>query len=219
MGLELDHLFLLCDAGAPEAEALIERGISEGTPNTHPGQGTANRRFFFRNAYLELLWIADSGEARTEAVRRTMLWERWSGRKTGACPVGIVLRQDGETEPLPFPTGTYKASYLPPTVSIEVAEDRALEQPAVFCLRSSEQSPSRRGPGPARHALPIEELTGVRLGYPGGNDPSQALRSLAARDLLEFDAAAELLLTLTFDRGKAQGEADLRPRLPLLLRW
>jgi hypothetical protein len=30
----------------------------------HPGQGTANRRFFFANAFLELLWIADEEEVR-----------------------------------------------------------------------------------------------------------------------------------------------------------
>jgi hypothetical protein len=28
----------------------------EDSSNTHPGQGTANRQFFFNNAYLELLW-------------------------------------------------------------------------------------------------------------------------------------------------------------------
>jgi hypothetical protein len=33
--------------------------LTEGTPNIHPGQGTANRRFFFRNAMLELLWVND----------------------------------------------------------------------------------------------------------------------------------------------------------------
>lgn len=57
MTVELNHLFVCTAAGAPEAEALKAFGLTEGTPNTHPGQGTSNRRFFFRNAMLKLLWV------------------------------------------------------------------------------------------------------------------------------------------------------------------
>ena len=63
--MELDRLFLLCDAGAPEAEALVRLGLHEGQANTHPGQGTACRRFFFGDAYLELLWVYDEREVRS----------------------------------------------------------------------------------------------------------------------------------------------------------
>jgi hypothetical protein len=40
--------------------------MAEGEPNTHPGQGTACRRFFFRNAFLELVWVRDPAEAQGE---------------------------------------------------------------------------------------------------------------------------------------------------------
>jgi len=43
----LDHVFILCSPGAPESGALNRLGLTEGSPNTHPGQGTACRRFFF----------------------------------------------------------------------------------------------------------------------------------------------------------------------------
>jgi hypothetical protein len=43
------------DRWAPEAERIAAFGLCEGPSNVHPGQGTANRRFFFRNAMLELL--------------------------------------------------------------------------------------------------------------------------------------------------------------------
>lgn len=48
----LDHIFICVQPGASEAEALIDFGLTEGSPNRHQGQGTANRRFFFRNAFL-----------------------------------------------------------------------------------------------------------------------------------------------------------------------
>jgi len=50
LSFAIDHVFVMCSPGAPEAAALIRAGLTEGSANTHPGQGTANRRFFFRDA-------------------------------------------------------------------------------------------------------------------------------------------------------------------------
>jgi len=60
MSVEIDHVFVCRSAGAPEADFLIKHGLLEGSGNSHPGPGTANRRFFFSNAYLELLWVANA---------------------------------------------------------------------------------------------------------------------------------------------------------------
>ena len=57
MAPRLHHVFVTTAPGAPEAEALIELGMVEGSSNTHPGQGTANRRFFFEDMGLELLFL------------------------------------------------------------------------------------------------------------------------------------------------------------------
>src|SRR5260221_1639892 len=78
--VELDHIFICTSVGAPEAARLAALGLTEGGGNSHTGQGTANRRFFFHNAYLELLWVHDAAEAKSEPSRRTRLWDRWSGR-------------------------------------------------------------------------------------------------------------------------------------------
>jgi hypothetical protein len=84
MGIELDHLFVCTAPGAPEAEKLVQVGLREGVPNNHPGQGTANRRFDFVNAMIELIWVSDAKEAQSPRARRTLLWERWS--------VGLLTR-------------------------------------------------------------------------------------------------------------------------------
>ena len=65
MSLRLDHFFILAEAAS--ADRLIDLGLREGTPNSHPGQGTANRRFFLANAMLEILYIRDAQEARNGA--------------------------------------------------------------------------------------------------------------------------------------------------------
>jgi hypothetical protein len=55
MKVELDHVFICVDRWAPEAEQTAAFGLCERPSDVHPGQGTANRRFFFPNAMLELL--------------------------------------------------------------------------------------------------------------------------------------------------------------------
>src|SRR6266705_2850427 len=73
MTSEFDHVFICVSVGGEEAGALAAFGLTEGTPNVHPGQGTACRRFFFANNYLELLWVSNAGEAQSEAIQPTHL--------------------------------------------------------------------------------------------------------------------------------------------------
>jgi len=118
---QLDHVMLFCAAGAPEAEALRSHGFLEGSGQSHPGQGTRNRRFSFANAYLELVWVDDEALARSDLVRPTQLWERWHRRGADVCPFGLVFRPgSGPTAP-PFPAWSYHPPYLPPDLSIDVA--------------------------------------------------------------------------------------------------
>lgn len=124
MTFELDHLFIWTDIGADEAERLVSFGLVEGTSNTHPGQGTTNRRFFFHNAMLELLWVHDPEEAQSERIRPTQLWERWENRHHGVCPFGICLRPAlGFGNTVAFSSWAYHPPYLPNTLSIEVGKN------------------------------------------------------------------------------------------------
>jgi Glyoxalase-like domain len=110
MSIELDHVFICCSADA--ATGLTAFGLTEGAGNVHPGQGTSCRRFFFHNAYLELLWVSDPSEAQSETTRPTCLWERWTGRDEGACPFGLGFRPGpGDDHKAPFATWEYH----PPT--------------------------------------------------------------------------------------------------------
>jgi hypothetical protein len=89
MTIALDHVFIFCDECGPEAESLLGIGLIEGSRNVHPGQGTSNRRFFFRGGFLELLWVSNPEEAQSSLTAPTKLWPRWAARKQGACPFGM----------------------------------------------------------------------------------------------------------------------------------
>jgi Glyoxalase-like domain len=113
MRMELDHVFVCTAPGAPEAERLLQFGLHEGPPNQHLGPGTANRRFAFANAMIELLWVSDATEAQNQSTRRTLLWERWSGREHNASPFGICLRPIDSQDTTPaFQGWEYRPAYL-----------------------------------------------------------------------------------------------------------
>jgi Glyoxalase-like domain len=216
----LDHVFVCCSVGAPEADTLAGLGLKEGSRNTHPGQGTACRRFFFQNAYLELLWVSDPREAQSKTVRPTRLWDRWFNRGEAACPFGIVLRPAAEAADCdpPFPTWAYRPSYLPPQIAIEIARDTPLSEPEFFYL-GFQRGRARPGQEPVTHAVPASELTGVRIWGLTSGPRSPAATAVQAAGLVTLDKADHYLMELTFDGGSHAGSADLRPDLPLILRW
>lgn len=126
MEVEPDHVFICVDRRAPEAEQSCCVWPLRRTSHVHPGQGTANRRFFFRNAMLE---FAPAGKnslgARSEVTAPMQLWERWSGRESGACPFGILVRSsNNDTARAPFPAQEYRPPvWLPRDVRIYVPRD------------------------------------------------------------------------------------------------
>lgn len=220
MNLELDHIFIMCAPDAPEVSALSAMGLREGAGNTHPGQGTACRRFFFRNAYLEFVWVCDPVEAQSDATRRTRLWERWSARQEGACPFGVVLcpaRETAVARP-PFATWSYRPSYLPPGLAIETAIDTPLTEPEFFFLGFGRHG-GRIGKAPNQHAIKLEDITKVRIGTPAAGPRTEAGRWAEASGLVAFGAADYYVLELTFDGAVEGGHADMRPGLPLVLTW
>jgi hypothetical protein len=214
----VDHVFVCCSPGGGEADALARLGLLEGSLNTHPGQGTACRRFFFSNAYLELLWVTDPREAQTEAVLPTRLYERWSKRGQDASPFGVVLRPSAgaaEMRP-PFASWSYRAPYLPPQISIDIARDTLLSDPEFFYL-AFQGVRARGGQEPLEHGLPVRVLTGVTISRPDG-PPSPAAEALYAAGVIALRRADQHLMELRFHDGN-RGSADLRPILPLILRW
>jgi hypothetical protein len=166
VSIALDHVFVCCAEGAPEAQLLLDIGLREGSGNTHRGQGTANRRFFFAGGYLELIWVADPDEARSARTARTRLWERCSGRRAGVAPFGVGFGPTGaETPAPPFPARAYRPQYLPADRVIYFAEGTTLQEPELFYLAW----PNPRaavGTQPIDHRIPLFELLSVSAGLP-----------------------------------------------------
>jgi hypothetical protein len=212
VAVELDHVFICVTRGAPEAEGLVRFGLCEGTPNSHPGQGTANSRFFFRNAMLELPWVENSIDAQSEQTAPTQLWERWSGRHDGTCPFGIIVRPaNNESTLAPFPALEYLPIWLAPELRIYVAPS-GLEEPLSifmpFLRRLQHEQRFVEHPNGARDITSLMLTTPVPL-------QSFAAQTLVERAIFVSQTGPEFLLTIEIDNGLRQEQIDFRPLLPL----
>lgn len=217
MTLILDHAFITCAIQAPEAAALVKLGFIEGSCNSHPGQGTANRRFFFDNFMLELLWVENPTEASSAQTRRSRLWERWSGRESRFSRFGVFYRPaDDGGSPAPFPTFSYHPSYLPSGMTIEIAQGTALEEPELFVLpfmRHDEPRPHE----PVAHALPVRHIYGLSVGLPKVDQLTEASRLARDAKLLTYFESADPVLEIQFSSASRE-IIDLTPTLPLIFR-
>jgi hypothetical protein len=202
---ELDHLFVWTAEGAPEAKLLIDSGLTEGTPNKHPGQGTANRRFFFNNAFIELLWVHNKEEAQSE--RALHFWERWSGRNTGACPFGFIFRpQDRDGCDPPFATWEYRPAYLPENLSILVGKNaERLNEPMLFCMPFGRRPDSflQGSRELLTHKSGVSEIRELRLSLPAVDLLSDVLQAAVSARLINLQSGSQFKLEIAFDGSQS----------------
>jgi hypothetical protein len=222
MTYEIDHLFICASVGAPEADRLVEFGLTEGSPNVHQGQGTANRRFFFHNSMLELLWVSNPDEARGDIARRTHLWDRWEGRNKKCSPYGVCLRpsSSGDIKP-PFSAWEYHPPYLPDDLVIHIGEGTSLTEPMWFFLAYGQRPDvvESNRQQPVDHPIGVCELTCIRIASPCSDALSSTAESVIQTGSISMSPGYEHLLELTFDGNCGGQQEDFRPELPLVFKW
>lgn len=211
--MQVDHVFIRVAPGGAEAEALRAFGLSEGTPNSHPGQGTANRRFFFANAFLELLWLADEAQAASPATAPTRLRERLSD--DSASPFGVCFRPTAERPEPPFQTFAYRPAYLPSGLRIEIASEAPLSEPMWFFFSAASAPAGWEGGRrqPLQHAAGLQRLSAMKLTQPAA--PS----AVALATGIAIANGDSHLLELTFDHAARGLSHDFRPALPLVVHY
>ena len=214
MNLFLDHIFIITQPGAPEAERLSEIGLVEGSSNVHPGQGTSNRRFFLYGFTIELLYVSDEEEATTGSGRGLGILSRW--RDIEASPFGIVVRvSDKETSPA-FPGWRYTPDYFDGKMSFHVGKNSdLLHEPLCICMPPSLPAPA---PVPTEYANPDWQLTSLEIDMPT-EKPSEALKHFAAIDGIHLHFGKPHKMTMKFNNSATGSIENFFPELPLIIEW
>lgn len=230
--VELDHVFLMVTPGAPERAALEKLGFRIAPAiNRHAGQGTASATIEFVNGFFEMTWpdssvpVAEGKEYLRDRWRQRMEW-----RTRGRSPVSIGLRRRSATnDSLPFPTYPITAPWLPPGSAIQrltpltdslgaalFVGPRALVIPPdsniAALIRGGE------GAWPLRHPNGCRRITGCRVIAPP-RALNQSTRMLDRWNVVQFLPGDEWCVELILDRGRKGKRSDLRPELPLIVRY
>jgi hypothetical protein len=230
--VRFDHLWIVVQPGAPERAALERAGFRlDPAVNRHEGQGTASITAEFQNAFLELIWPDESVpvnpglERGAEKFRQRSLW-----RISGWSPIGINLHYAGAAPaPLPVPVWTISLPWMESGAALTMLMPRddtrspAMSiHPRPLPVPTDANAQMIRARGDAAllvHPNGVQRVTHVRLIAPRSYQPIAALIYLREQHVIELSAGSEWAVELTFDRG-AQGKSnDLRPGLPLLIRY
>ncbi|RMF21946.1 MAG: hypothetical protein D6756_11480 [Cyanobacteria bacterium J083] len=217
MNLELDHVFILVKPEARVANLLIAKGFEEGTRNIHPGQGTSNRRFFFSNGMLELIWIRNAQEAQNGAGRDLLLPER--DTNTTASPFGVILRRkdsiDSQSSKMPFDGWSYQPTYFePPNAfhvganSINISEPLCIYVP--FTLPKSSVNQEKINSSFA--------ISNVCIHTPSA-DRNEVLEAVDRADRLSIQYGQEHLMEIVLNDRSTKKIVDFRPQIPLIMYW
>jgi len=212
MRLELDHFFILTKPGAPEANLLTNIGLIEGSANDHLGQGTSNRRFFFADSMLELLYIRDTQEAKNEPGCRLHLVERAANET--ASPFGLVFRAADDSAFTSFLGWKYHPKYMDAVQHLCIAENSdRIEEPLCILMPDSSSRAARLS-----NAGPFDYVTEVRICLPSEHI-SPVLESIGECRRLSLISGEQHLMEVIFNGGRDYQSRDLRPSLPLIVRW
>jgi len=196
------------------ADCLLEQGFREGPSNTHPGQGTANRRFYFANGMLEFLWVRDANEANTGPGRDLRFLER--ATDPTASPFGIIFipATDQASLTMPFPGWHYQPDYFPPPKGFHVgANSKNLMEPLCFYF----PFPDSEVPNPQPHRNP-QKMNEIVISTPS-TDTEGVLALASQADHLSMRLGQEHLMEIMLNHHDAGRTEDYRPALPLILHW
>jgi len=64
--MDIDHIFIFTNTEGKIADELISFGLTANESRVHKGQGTMNRTFSFENFFLEIAWVHNEQEMKSD---------------------------------------------------------------------------------------------------------------------------------------------------------
>jgi hypothetical protein len=213
--MEVDHIFIFSKNKGKEADEFLEFGFIEGSRRVHIGQGTINRKFYFENFFIEILWVENENEMRSDLILPTKLWERSNFENNDYSPFGLCLLNTGETDILFEKNIRYQPEYFPKGLEIEILSNE--NNPKLpWTFRLPFKGEKKKTEEPISHKNGITILTKTEFKIPIIEDRFTTLFKSEQR--IKFENNSEINLTLTFDENRNGKEIRFK-QLPLTIKY
>jgi hypothetical protein len=229
--LILDHIyFLVSDRGKEAIHLLTEAGFVV-NPRVYnlTGEGKSSRIIQLENAYLEILYVDDSVSYASEEAFRKQKRKTWFPGND-ISPFGVAFRRApkvGDSLPIPNrasppePAGSWakEGSFFNDITD----EDDTLSTylfviPPYMGVDQWVQKQKEQSPALFAHSNGVKMLTSAVLYGPEQAIPKKE-KYIRNVPMLKFVKADKNVAELEFDHGKQKQTKDLRPALPLILKW
>jgi hypothetical protein len=228
--LALDHVIIYAQPGAPEQQALRQAGFTiSPVVNRHDGQGTSSVTVEFLNGYFELIYLdAKVPVAPDLAVAAKRFAERADWRNTGISPLGLQVHKTASAPAaFPFPTIKVHADWMRAGENLEILTPReqvkavgiTIPPHAVDLAANAALAADPVKGAMFQHANGAKRMTEVEVIAPSTEGLPAVADYIAKAGAAKFTLGQEWLMVLTLDDA-AQGQTrDLRPALPLQVRY
>ncbi|TAF77497.1 MAG: hypothetical protein EAZ53_02535 [Bacteroidetes bacterium] len=198
--MDADHIFIFTDDNGKIADELVKFGLKEGSNRIHVGQGTANRKFYFDNFFLEILWVHNENEIKSETVKPTGLWQRADFKTSKFSPFGLCIVNTNETDQFFENAFKYQPDYFPQGLTIDILKNE--NQPRLpWTFRLPFKGQKKNINEPTKHKNGISLLTKTTFEYQEKIEAT-FLNFFEREKNIEFKKSDRTWLNLTFDNGK-----------------
>jgi Glyoxalase-like domain len=214
--MTIDHIFIFTNDKGKAADDLVEFGFREGSNRVHVGQGTTNRKFYFDNFFLEILWVHNETEIKSEQTKPTGLWQRADHETNRFSPFGLCMVNEDDTEKLFENAYKYQPDYFPKGLAIDIIKnDEQADLPWTFRLPFKGQK--LHDTEPKNHSNQMSVLTKAIFEYQFSPN-NTFLDHFKNEENIQFIQASRNWLTLIFDKGR-QGKKQAFEKLKLTIEY
>ena len=229
---ELYQIYYICvfsSLGRLLIPFLRKLGLNCTELQNNRAQGTVSTLLFFENIYLELFCLDDNSHlAQSTMTTEFNFFARVNWLETGASPFGFGLCYLTDRDRSPYnieESGTEETQvaeqprgFLPINLAYP-EEPICYVVPHYIAVRNRLNRVLATNEQNFTQTLGMRQLTRVKLKVSSGRIFTIPLLSLVAQNILDIEYRKLPFLELTFDNGDRQRRLDLRPLLPIVLKY
>ncbi|MCA4898453.1 MAG: VOC family protein [Bacteroidota bacterium] len=212
--MQIDHIFIFTNDHGKVADQLVSFGFTEGSSRIHKGQGTTNRKFYFENFFLEILWVHDEDEINSNLVKSTGLGQRANYQTNGFSRFGLCVVNTDETNDLFEKSLKYQPDYFPAGLCIDIIPNE--HQPDLpWTFRLPFKGHKKNETEPTEHPNGIKRLTQAQFTYKKSSS-YDFLEKFKNEPQIKFVPSSNSKLNLIFDNHIKKSQLEI-PELNLVI--